>query len=260
MKLMLSMTGEAEQLPYLPEIAALGAGVELGSYGLVGIRSEEDWQARLRLHQAVRRQFSGEIAIHGPFLGMEFAHLDHLIRAAVERRMELTFGAAQRLRASRVVLHSGYSTEIRLFRLEEDWLKRNIDYWQREIRRWAAAGISIVIENDAEPAPDLLLRLVNAVDDAHLGLCLDIGHQHFLSALGAPEWVRRMAPRLQHLHLHDNDSTFDYHWPIGRGTIDFEAFFGALTEHAPQATLTLEVVDEMEVRMANLRMLAKRVV
>ena len=37
MNVMMCMTGEPEELPFLPEIAGLGAGIELGSYGLVGI-------------------------------------------------------------------------------------------------------------------------------------------------------------------------------------------------------------------------------
>jgi sugar phosphate isomerase/epimerase len=111
MNLMICMSGEAEQLPFLPEIAKLGAGIELGSYGLVGIQSDQQWESRLRLHQAIRAQFEGTIAIHGPFLGMEFAHLDHLIRDAVHRRLDMTFDVAVKLKASRIVLHSGYTVE-----------------------------------------------------------------------------------------------------------------------------------------------------
>jgi sugar phosphate isomerase/epimerase len=85
---------------------------------------------------------------------------------------------------------------------------------------------------------------------------MDIGHQHFFSELDAVEWVRRMQNRLLHVHLHDNDGTGDKHWSIGRGTIDFEAFFAALMRYVPQATISLEVVDKMDVRMSDLRKLA----
>ncbi len=37
MNLMICMRGEPEQLPFLTEIAELGAGIELGSYGMIGI-------------------------------------------------------------------------------------------------------------------------------------------------------------------------------------------------------------------------------
>ncbi len=260
MNLMICMRGEPEQLPFLPEIAALGAGIELGSYGMVGIRSERDWETRVMLHQALRTHFPGALAIHGPFLGMEYAHPDHLIRDVVNRRLDMTFDVALKLKANRVVLHSGYTPEDDLFKLQDVWLKTAVAFWRQEIRRWADAGIEIVLENDTEQWPDLLVRLVNEVDHPCLGLCLDVGHQHVFSTLTVQEWIRPMAQRLRHIHVHDNDGTGDYHWALGRGTIDFEALYAALNRHVPDVTLSLEVEDTMEVKMGNLRQLAAQCV
>jgi sugar phosphate isomerase/epimerase len=253
MNLMICMRGEPQQLPFLPEVVELGAGIELGSYGMLGVRSERDWEAHFTMHQAVRDQFKGPLAIHGPFIGMEYGHLDHLIREAVNRRLDMTFDVAVKLKASRVVLHSGYTREIDLFNLQDSWLKRTAEFWRGEIRRWADASIEIVLENDTEQSPDILVRLVNAVDHPFLGLCLDIGHQHVFSEINALEWVRRMDQRLYHIHLHDNDGTRDSHSSIGRGTIDFEPFYAVLMQCVPQATLSLEVEDKMEVKMGDLR-------
>ena len=255
MDLMICLSGEADQLAFLPEIASLGVGIELGSYGLVGIQSEAQWQSRFELHQALRAQFDGPISIHGPFLGMEFAHLDHLIVEVVQRRLDMTLDAAKKLNAYRVVLHSGYTVEMGMFDLQAQWLKNNVAFWQREIGRWAEAGIQIVIENDIESTPDLLVQLAKAVDHPALGLCFDIGHHHMFSDLAVLEWVRQMQPWLCHFHLHDNDRTGDKHWPLGQGTIDFESFYTILRTHVPQATLALEVQDKMDVKMNNLRQL-----
>jgi sugar phosphate isomerase/epimerase len=253
MNLMICLSGEPEQLSFLSEIAELGAGIELGSYGLVGVRSKQDWKARFALHKAVRAQFKGIVAIHGPFIGMEYAHTDHLIREVVHRRLDMTFDVAVKLKASRVVLHSGYKVENDLFKLQDSWFNKNVEFWQREIHRWAEAGIVIVLENDIDKSPDLLVRLVNTVDDPFLGLCMDIGHQHMFSELDALEWVRRMGNRLLHIHLHDNDRTGDNHWSIGRGTVDFESFYAVILQHIPHATISLEVEDKMEVKMGDLR-------
>lgn len=259
MDLMICMRGEPEQLPYLPEIAALGAGVELGSYGLDGVKSPEHWQNRVARHRAVRGQFSGRVALHGPFIGMAYNHIDHLIRDAVQRRMDMTFEAAAGLRAGRVVLHTYLPREIGLFKLTEPWLQWNTEFWKREITRWADAGIEVVLENETEESPDLAIRLVGEVNSRFLGLCMDIGHHHLFSDIPAAEWVRRMGTRLRHVHLHDNDRSCDRHWPLGRGTIDFEPFLAALLLHAPQqATVSLEVDDKIEVKMVDLRTLAAR--
>jgi sugar phosphate isomerase/epimerase len=64
-----------------------------------------------------------------------------------------------------------------------------------------------------------------------------------------------MENRLFHIHLHDNDGTGDTHWPIGRGTIDFESFYASIMQHVPNATISLEVEDKMEVKMGDLRKL-----
>lgn len=258
MDLMICANGEPELLPFLPEIAELGAAIELGSYGIVGVQSQRAWRERLALHQAVRERFDGALAVHGPFIGMEYGHIDHLIRDAVNRRLDMTFDVAAKLRASRVVLHSGYRPQIDLFGLQDSWLETSVGFWRQEIRRWADAGVTIVIENDVEKSPDLLIRLVDGVDSPYLGLCLDVGHAHLFSELDAAEWVRRMRHRLLHVHLHDNDRTGDRHWPIGRGTIDFEPFYAELPRLARQATLSLEVEDSMRVKMGDLRMLASR--
>jgi sugar phosphate isomerase/epimerase len=256
MNLTICLRGEPEQLPSLPEIAELGAGIELGSYGMIGIQSERDWDTRFALHKAICTQFQGPIAVHGPFIGMEYAHIDHLIREVVNRRLDMTFDVAVKLNAHRVVLHSGYTPKIDLFKLQDAWLKRCVPFWQQEIRRWADAGIEIVLENETETSPDVLIRLVNNVDSPFLGLCLDTGHQHLFSELELSEWVRRMGNRLFHIHLHDNDRTGDTHWSIGRGTIDFESFYAAIMRYVPHVTLSLEVVDTIEVKMGDLRKLA----
>ena len=189
---------------------------------------------------------------------MEYGHIDHLIRDAVNRRLDMTFAAATKLSASRVILHNGYSPTIDLFKLQDTWLKTSIGFWQGEIRRWADAGIEIVLENDTDKSPDAIVRVVDEVDNPFLGLCLDIGHAHVFSDLDAVGWLRRMAHRLRHIHLHDNDGSADSHWRIGRGTIDFERFDAALVEQVPNVTLALEVVDDMEVKMDDLRKLAAR--
>lgn len=256
MDLMLCLRGEPAHLPFLPAIAALGAGIELGSYGMVGIQSPEQWNARVALHQAVCATFSGTVALHGPFIGMEYGHVDHLIREAVNRRLDLTFAAATQLGARRVVLHGGYNPVNDLFQLQDAWLRTNIDFWHHEIGRWAAAGIQIVLENDTDRTPDLLVNLVDAVDNPFFGLCLDIGHVHVFSDLDAVEWLRRMAHRLRHIHLHDNDGTRDYHWALGRGTIPFEPFYTAVAALVPDVTIALEVEDDMVVKLDNLRTLA----
>jgi sugar phosphate isomerase/epimerase len=257
MNIMINMTGDAEEAAYLPQVEALGAGVELGSYGLAGVRSPEEWVRRVAMHRAVREQFAGRLAVHGPFVGIEYAYLDWMLREAVQRRLDAFFEAAVSLRANRVILHSGYTKENDYFNLQEAWLKGSTAFWKREIERWAEAGIEVVLENVVETGPDLLGQLVDAVGHPNLGLCLDIGHEHAFSRQGAEVWVRRLGQRLRHYHLHDNDGS-DRHWMIGKGNIDFEAFYASAEMWTPDATITEEVIDTVEVKMGVIKELTAR--
>jgi len=126
MNLMVCMRGEPDELSFLAEVAELEAGIELQSYGMIGVQSARDWETRFAQHKAIRSQFQGPVAVHGPFIGMEYIHIDHLIRDVVLRRLEMTFDVAVKLEASRVVLHSGYRAEIDLFKLQDEWLKRSV--------------------------------------------------------------------------------------------------------------------------------------
>jgi sugar phosphate isomerase/epimerase len=255
---MISLKGEINEYSYLPEIANLGAGIELGSYGLIGVRSQKDWVARLEKHIAMMNEFPGEIAIHGPFVGIEYTHIDHLIRQSIQKRIDMTFNVACILRAKRVILHSGYSLETEMFQLNELWLKENINYWKKEIYRWEKTGIEVVLENDVEKSPDLLVELVKAVNSSSLQLCLDVGHLHYFSPYLSVDWVNRMKSYLKHVHIHDNDQKADRHWPIGKGTFNFEDFYSSIENIISNITLSIEVEGTMEDKMNDLRKIINR--
>jgi sugar phosphate isomerase/epimerase len=258
MYLMMCIRGEPEQLPYLAKIHELGVGLELQSYGIVGIRSETDWQTRLLNHIAVCKIFKGSIAVHGPFIGIEYDHLDHLMIDVVKHRLDMTFSVANKLNAKRVILHSGYKMENDLFSLQAAWLTKSVDFWRKEILRWDDNGIQIVLENTIERSPDLLIQLIDGVNNPSLGICMDIGHQHLVSESEPAEWVKKMNKRLLHIHLHDNDRSGDKHWAIGRGTINFEPFYESLEIYAPDSTISLEIDDSMEVMLSNIQHIANR--
>ena len=57
------------------------------------------------------------------------------------------------------------------------------------------------------------------------------------------EWVRRTAPWLGHVHLHNNDGTWDTHSPLFSGTIPMREILPLLEELAPDATWTLETLE-----------------
>ena len=233
-------------------------GLELQSYGLDGVMSPAAWAGRVATHKEIVALFSGKVAVHGPFLGLVYNYMDHLLRAAVKERMGMTFDLARTLGAERLVLHTNFRYEVLQFELERFWLEGNVVYWTKEIERYAERGIQVVLENLVEPNPELMVELADRVGSEYFGLCLDVGHVNVFSELSPAEWVERMGKRLFHVHLHDNNGKTDQHLPVGSGTIDFDSLFDALETHAPNVTVSLEVETQADKAFENIREVMER--
>lgn len=108
----------------------------------------------------------------------------------------------------------------------------NMWNWDKELDQAAPAACS---------DPKSFVEHVDVMNDESFVACLDIGHAE-MRGLGtsAVEMIRALGPRLQALHLHDNDFHKDSHQIPGSMSIDFEAVMGALKEIGYKGELTLE--------------------
>jgi sugar phosphate isomerase/epimerase len=74
-----------------------------------------------------------------------------------------------------------------------------------------------------------LLRLLDGLDPAIFGACLDVNHLMDRPE-SVPDAVRELGSRLFTLHLSDYDGIDEKHWPPGQGVIDWPAFMQALRD------------------------------
>jgi len=243
--------GEPGEEKFLPYVKDCVDGIEIQNYDRRGVLSATDWATVLQQHKNLVPLLTGRLAVHGPFAGIDYSYKDHLLRDAVRKRMDLTYDMVCLLKPDTLVLHSGCSELAVKFSLTDAWFKPTLEFWQQEIERYAKAGVRVVLENVVEQSPDLLIELVDRVGSDWLGLCFDIGHATLCSKLTPAQWVERMVKRLKHIHLHDNNGVTDEHLPIGRGSISFDPFFEALNKWAPDATVSLEIIAEPEIVVAN---------
>lgn len=82
---------------------------------------------------------------------------------------------------------------------------------------------------------------IDTVNDPYFVACLDLGHAEMRgSGSGAPNMIRALGPRLQALHIHDNDCLGDSHQIPFSMKIDFGAIAKALKDINYQGELTLE--------------------
>jgi sugar phosphate isomerase/epimerase len=102
----------------------------------------------------------------------------------------------------------------------------------------AGKGIRLGLENRFHyadiPLPDELDELLNMGLSDTVGYWHDIGHAQVLENLGFDaheEWLRRFAPRMIGVHLHDVSGVKD-HLAAGLGEVDWDMFSGYLPASA----------------------------
>lgn len=104
-------------------------------------------------------------------------------------------------------------------------------------------GVRILIE----PEPELLLerseQALEFLDSAGLpgvGLNFDLGHFHVVGE-DVPSLIRRLGPRIEHVHLEDIRNRVHHHLPPGEGDLDFPAVFDAFRDIGYEGWITIEL-------------------
>ena len=243
-------------------VYGLCAPEELAAAQAAGIEQVELWLAEPHLPwrnpaacEALRARL-GDLglragSVHLPFYPSVPALLEKgekwsLIDPDPARRAEALAGtragmiAAAALGADHAVLHLGWQR----------------DSWGEQEHGWAreavhdllsdppADGVCLCLENIISSGTRVasLLALLDEVDpDCQAGICLDLGHAHVDGGVLAE--LEAAAPRLRHLHLHDNDGSQDTHLAPGLGSIPWPEVLARLAACGFQGTGALEVRD-----------------
>ena len=131
------------------------------------------------------------------------------------------------------------------------------DGWDDRCEGWAreavaelvpvarAAGVKLLLENIISSGTRIskLMTLLDEVDPTgEVGLCVDLGHAHIEGNI--VEELATALPRLDHLHVHDNDGTTDAHLPPGRGTIPWQEVLAQLQAANFSGYAALELRDD----------------
>lgn len=117
------------------------------------------------------------------------------------------------------------------------------------------AGLALTVENligagDVPTHPDHLLDLLDDPGTAGVGVTVDLSHA-LLAGWEPADYLRRVAPRVRHVHANDTDGQADRHWPLGEGRLAWRQAVAALREIGFPGTLLLEVDAPAEVLGAN---------
>jgi len=135
-----------------------------------------------------------------------------------------------------------------------------------ELYRWlcdeaSQRGITVTIETATchlTKTPSMIVDLIRAIDRPNLGICLDSGHSHIMMG-DVADAVRQAGSFLMETHFHDNFGDYDWHRPVGIGTINWPEVILALQEISFAGPVTFETggqyhntdIEEMKIYARN---------
>lgn len=146
------------------------------------------------------------------------------------------------LHAGGAALQAGGSDPARI----HDLNLRALDVLTQHIE---GSGITICLENVRIAPSETVLRLAEAMDSPHIGICLDTGHLNIRKDDPA-QFIRAAGARLRALHLADNDGANDLHLApyeargMSASGVPWERAMPALRECGYSGLFNLEVPGE----------------
>lgn len=220
---MLYISHFSEDKAFQKLIDKYGVGIESVDFA-VGDHLDE---YQKHLEEYPTRLKYNHLSLHGPFLDLNPASYDSLIAQATWDRFQLTYDIAQKLRADRIVFHSCFLPNVYFI---EGWAEKMADFWNRFLDD-KDDSIKIHMENVLEIEYLPICDVVDLVDHPAFSICLDVGHAHCYSKHNVVDWIEALGSNIGHVHIHDNDSSWDHHQPLGQGTIEWKKVFNILKKH-----------------------------
>ncbi|GGM98844.1 xylose isomerase [Thermus composti] len=177
--------------------------------------------------------------LHLPFVEVNPASLIPSVRQLSEDRLKRALEFGEALGAKVGVLHTGqvpFRHPLAL-NLAHEALEQTLSALLPLPFPVALENLALS-EEDLIQGPEDLQKLLERFPQ--YGFCLDVGHALVeLGPKGPFRYLEALAPRLLHLHLHDNHGQKDDHLPVGSGRIPWESLKPFLEGF--QGTAALEV-------------------
>lgn len=214
-------------------------GAEVTAFAYPANLEDDGFDARIRRH-AETLDGVHPVFFHGPFLDLYATSPDARIAQVARERHERALGAAVALGARIYVAHLNSIPLIRNREYRSRFVAAAVSFWVPLADQAAQSGMTIVLENMWERGPELQKAVAAEANHPHLRTSFDNGHALVFSDRPAGEWIRVLGDDLAHLHLHDNDGTYDEHHPVGEGIEDWPALLQAWRGYAAGAALVLE--------------------
>ncbi len=185
-------------------------------------------------------------SIHSPLSDVNVASLNESIRKASVKEIKNSIDLASKIGSEVVVIHPGHMAF--LMRKFQKKVMENSLISLGECSKFAEEkGIKLCVEN----MPDMegmicknLDELNELVQEINASMTLDVGHAHNMG-ISAEEMLKY--DNIGHIHLSDNDGSFDNHNAVGSKNIDFKSLFEVLNNKKFDGILVIEVSNKDEI-------------
>ena len=184
--------------------------------------------------------------VHTPISDMNIASPTRLIREASINEIKNSMDLASNIDANIVVVHPGKipfltrQFEDKILDLNYNSLKECADYAND-------LGLSMCVENMPNMEGYLfkdISKLDELTNNLDVYITMDVGHAHNCNF--SPKDMLS-SDKIKHIHLSDNDGTWDNHDALGYGTLNFDVLFKELKNIKYNNILVIEVKNIKEV-------------
>ena len=186
-----------------------------------------------------KMSYSNRFVLHAPYSEIFPCAIDPKVREVAAERYRQVIQVAQGYGIKKIVIHGGYNPRI----YYPIWYKEQSVLFWKEFVKEIPEDMVFCLENVFEEEPDMLAEIIRQTDDPRIRMCLDVGHVNAYSKVPVMEWLKICADIIEHFHLHNNDTSRDYHGQLTDGNIPMEELLHVMEETCGQATMTLELLD-----------------
>lgn len=190
--------------------------------------------------------YNFKTSVHAPLSDINLASSNSAIRKASVEEIKNSMDLAIKIDASVVVVHPGHIAFLAR-KFNEHIMDKSLDSL-RECSVYAdELGIKMCVEN----MPDMegmickdLDELDRIIQEIGASMTLDVGHAHNMK-ISVQEMLKY--DNIGHIHLSDNDGSFDNHDAIGSESIDFKSLFEGLNRIKFDGVCIIEVKAQDEI-------------
>jgi sugar phosphate isomerase/epimerase len=199
-----------------------------------------------QVDDSILESYNIKISVHAPLSDINLASHNQNIRRSSLEEVKKSMDLAVEWNAEIVVVHPG-SMPIMGRKIKQEILQFNFESLQTCASHAQDCGIAMCVEN----MPDIdgllyqdLYDLDSLVRDIDAYMTLDVGHAHN-NGFSTEEMLKYS--RIKHLHLSDNDGSFDQHNALGDGNFNFQSLLKTLKRNKYDGVLVIEVKNLKEV-------------